>query len=428
MKTSTPKQLLLAVSGMSPQVITETLYGIAQKIEQGIKVRWPDEIRIITTKLGKHRIKHALIDEGWLQKLCIEVHQPVLVLSHTDILVVPGANGQPVVDARSTDDHEALADFITTTVRDLTAETADDDTEKFQIHTSIAGGRKTMTFYLGYAISLFGRHFDQMSHVLVSEGFEGVPDFFFPTRESCPLLSTNQKLDAQNATVTLADIPFVRIRHSLPELLTRLGEHISYRQLVSLINLGDQPEAIRLLVDENALRIHVHIHNYCEDALSTVEIPNPVYMAFYLLMIKDTIRESSERELIRRPIDEKEAESLMSCLLVELELLLGENTSLVSNADICEHLIENHGLKHPNLERTLKALLEQGSLDKQRFNNYLTNIKETFAKALPANLLSVLLPSPLYSQESGEICHKSKRAGGHGYGLNLLAEQIRITK
>ena len=59
--------------------------------------------------------------------------------------------------------------------------TLDDDT---QLMVSIAGGRKTMGYYAGYALTLFGRHQDQLSHVLVSEEFEGNRDFFFPTRQT----------------------------------------------------------------------------------------------------------------------------------------------------------------------------------------------------------------------------------------------------
>lgn len=428
MKALSPKQLLLAVSGMSPQVITETLFGIAQQIRNGLDIRWPDEIRIITTAHGKNKIEQALIAEGWLEKLCREVEQPTIALRHSDILVVPGAGGEPVVDARCSNDHEALADFITTTVRDLTAETANDNTEKFQIHASIAGGRKTMAFYLGYAISLFGRHFDQMSHVLVSEGFEGLPDFYFPTQHSHPLLSSDGQLDARDATVTLADIPFVRIRHSVPELLTRLGEHISYRQLVSLINLGDQPQRICLMVNTKNLCIQVHNGDYSKSAVCKVDIPNPVYMAFYLLLIEDTVRDAPDRQIYCRPSNSEDAQLLMEILLVRLELLLGEKTDTNDVQELCAQLVENYGLAHPNLERTLSALLEKGGLDKQRFNNYLTNIREAFSKALPINLLSVLLPSPLFNDVSGEICHKTKRSGGHGYGLNLQARQIHITK
>lgn len=425
MPPSTPKQLLLAVSGMSPQIITETLYGIATQLPDEQNGKWPDKLRIITTKLGKAKIEEALILDGWLQRLCLEVGKPLITFCESDILTVPGAHGKPVVDARSADDHEAMADFITTTVRDLTAETNEDGTPYYEIHASIAGGRKTMTFYLGYAVSLFGRHFDRMSHVLVSEGYEGVPDFFFPTSHSTPLASTEGRLDACNAEVTLADIPFIRIRHSLPELLIKLGEDINYRQLVSLINLGDQPANIKLSVNTHEMNIQLFSEKHPTNAVCTVPINNPVTMAFYLLFIEDTIQEADAREIYSRPMGDDEA-LMMNVLLVKLEQLLGIKETTNSDHDIFDQLIEEHGLTYPNLERTLKPLLEKGGLDKNRFNNYLTNLRESFAKALPANLISLLLPSPLFDPDSGEICGKSGRTGGLGYGLNLGNHQIQI--
>lgn len=38
-----------------------------------------------------------------------------------------------------------------------------------------------MGFALGYAMSLFGRPQDCLSHVLVSDPYERVPDFYYPT-------------------------------------------------------------------------------------------------------------------------------------------------------------------------------------------------------------------------------------------------------
>jgi CRISPR-associated protein (TIGR02584 family) len=48
------------------------------------------------------------------------------------------------------------------------------------LHVSIAGGRKSMGFFAGYAFSLFGRTQDRLSHVLVNDPFESFPDFYFP--------------------------------------------------------------------------------------------------------------------------------------------------------------------------------------------------------------------------------------------------------
>ena len=103
------------------------------------------------------------------------------------------------------------------------ASTADPDSA---VHASIAGGRKTMGFYLGYALSLFGRPQDRLSHVLVSGPFESNPNFFYPAPVERVIFATGpdqRPLDASDAEVTLAEIPFVRLRDGLQESLLREG-------------------------------------------------------------------------------------------------------------------------------------------------------------------------------------------------------------
>jgi CRISPR-associated protein (TIGR02584 family) len=76
--------------------------------------------------------------------------------------VIIGPDENPLEDIVTEADNVAVADFITEKVRAVTAD------PEASLHVSIAGGRKTMGFYLGYALSLFGRPQDRLSHVLVS--------------------------------------------------------------------------------------------------------------------------------------------------------------------------------------------------------------------------------------------------------------------
>ena len=125
-------------------------------------------------------------------------------------------------DIRQTTDNEAIADLITAQVRQLTAD------PECAVHASIAGGRKTMGFYLGYALSLFGRSQDRLSHVLVSSPFESNRDFFYPTLEERVIHTPDGRaVDASDAEVVLADIPFVRLRDGLQETLLEPGASFS---------------------------------------------------------------------------------------------------------------------------------------------------------------------------------------------------------
>jgi hypothetical protein len=121
------------------------------------------------------------------------------------------------------------------------------------LHVSIAGGRKTMGFYLGYALSLYGRPQDRLSHVLVSEPFENSMDFFYPTPYSRVLTLRDNKLaDAVMAEVTLAEIPFVSLRHGLPAKL--LSGHASFNETVVAAQAALAPP--KLVIDLAGRSIH----------------------------------------------------------------------------------------------------------------------------------------------------------------------------
>lgn len=206
------RRILLAVSGMSPQIITETLYALAQA-----PVPWiPDEIHLLTTTDGRDRAVLQLLEgqRHFYQLLKqLKIRQPIRFDDST-IHLLHNAEGQAMTDLRTPADNEAAADCITHTVRQLTS------TPDTELHVSLAGGRKTMGFYVGYALSLFGRPQDRLSHVLVSSDFESLADFFYPTHKTHVIHDRNNKpLDASKAKVWLAEIPFVRLRSGLPASL-----------------------------------------------------------------------------------------------------------------------------------------------------------------------------------------------------------------
>ncbi len=207
------RRILLAVTGLSPQIVTETLYALAIATDPPFI---PTEIHLVTTAEGAERARLALLSDklGWFHRLCLDYALPPIAFDATHIHVLRDTDGRPMSDIRSPQDNLACADFITEQVRTLTA---DPDTA---LHVSIAGGRKTMGFFLGYALSLFGRPQDRLSHVLVSEPFENTWSFFYPTPYENVIETADKKLaDARDARVSLAEIPFVSLRHGLPSAL-----------------------------------------------------------------------------------------------------------------------------------------------------------------------------------------------------------------
>lgn len=241
------RRILLAVTGLSPQVVTETLYALAVKAEHSLI---PTEVQIITTAEGADRARLTLLshEPGWFQRLRRDFALPPIAFDETRIHLLPGANGRPLEDLRTPADHERAADFITARVRELTAEPTS------SLHASIAGGRKSMGFYLGYALSLYGRDQDCLSHVLVSARYESHPDFYYPTPYPHIIHTPppdSRPLDTQQAEVTLAEIPFVSLRHGLPEDL--LAGHASFGESVVAVRRALGPP--RLVIDRAGQRL-----------------------------------------------------------------------------------------------------------------------------------------------------------------------------
>ncbi len=406
--------MLLAVSGMSPAIITETLYGMNKRGDA-----WPRSIKIITTAIGADKIWQGLVEQHQLEKLCDELDKPHIEITREDILVVPNAAGEPVVDARSRDDHEALANFITSTVRDFTQD------EHTAIHASLAGGRKTMTFYLGYAMTLFGRHFDRLSHVLISEGFEGHPEFYFPTRES--RLIQNQEgdtLDTKDAQVTLADIPFVRQRQLVPDMLTEFEETVNFRQLVDLINLGEDTGQIRITVNSQEQTLRLTSPAYPGIDME-VAFSSPWSWILYLLIIDESLLTPSEgRGEFIRP--QKVADSVLAGMMArkfaEIHgLELAGETSLEILGELKEHQLLDD---NPTLERTLEAVLDKEGVTGSQFDTYLQQLQKALQRILPTNLVSALMPTQLYSEDGTVLETKGKKKG---YGIPLPNPQRQIT-
>ncbi len=212
MKKSGYKEIFIFIAGSTPQVITETIYALAVKKTPV----HPDEIYIITTCKGKSIAEDALIGKGILKELCKEYNLPLITLKDSSFIIPAGCSGNALDDIRDEEENEAMGDLITSFIREKTAGSA------ARLHCSIAGGRKTMSFYLGSAMQLFARPHDRLYHVLVSPEFESNPGFFYKPRKdkrltplSPPLNKGGKQLHIKDAVITLAELPFIRLRNKL---------------------------------------------------------------------------------------------------------------------------------------------------------------------------------------------------------------------
>lgn len=261
-----PKRILLAVSGMSPQIVTETLYAlaVAQK-------KQPTEIHLISTNTGKQKAVEQLLhpQTGMFHQLCRDYQLDGIKFSADSIFVIPDKNGVLLDDIKTPEENEAAADFITQKVNEFTRD------EDSVLYVSIAGGRKTMGYYMGYALSLYGRVQDRLSHVLVTERYENLRDFFYPTPYSHLIKDRdNHELDTQSAQIMLADIPFVRLRAGIPHFL-----------LEGKASFSDSIRFARTVESDPLLEI-----NKKGLFANGVAVPlTEINMAFYLWMIQQTV-------------------------------------------------------------------------------------------------------------------------------------------
>ena len=88
------RRVLLAVSGLTPQIVTETLYALAAD-EHAPFV--PTEVHLITTAEGARRAELSLLsdDLGWFHKLCADYHLPGVKFDRSHIHIMRDAHGQP---------------------------------------------------------------------------------------------------------------------------------------------------------------------------------------------------------------------------------------------------------------------------------------------------------------------------------------------
>lgn len=92
-----------------------------------------------------------------------------------------------------------------------------------------------MTFLLGYAMSLFGRPQDKVSHVLVDSRVErfDVP-FFYPAPDNSfeYINERKERVYFDNVEVSLAELPLVRIGANMPSVI--LQAERSYSETVAI--------------------------------------------------------------------------------------------------------------------------------------------------------------------------------------------------
>lgn len=241
------KNILLAVTGLSPQVITETLYALNQ-MNRPIHA-----IHIITTRPGKDCLLSQLLDAGrgpyyrfWAE---YGRDQEGVEFGPGHIHVVRDIHGTEIKDITDESDNARVLERCMTLAFHLTRDPQN------AVFFSIAGGRKTMGACLTLAAQMYGRPQDRLYHVLISSEFESCRSFFYPPRQPEKIRLRDARgqyylKSTHYAQVNLIHMPFFSIRSQLvPEVLDQPQDPATL--MLSLIRETPQ----RLVINLNEGRI-----------------------------------------------------------------------------------------------------------------------------------------------------------------------------
>lgn len=220
------RDILLVSLGTTPQVVTETLWHLFRRKPPFV----PAEIHLLTTRLGEAAIRPG----GSGAHLCdpdaegrIEEGRGGRLVEFRESFGVPlpqvfiRTSEPPPEDLRSEGTTLDYADLCIRVIAELRRRP-----HPVRLHASLAGGRKSMSFYMGYALSLLGDPGDELSHVLVAPAdFESHPDFWWPGGPPGSLVTRDgRRLSTAEARVDLVSVPFLALRdHVEPELLADLA-------------------------------------------------------------------------------------------------------------------------------------------------------------------------------------------------------------
>jgi CRISPR-associated protein, NE0113 family len=247
---------LVCVAGSSPAVVTETLYCLKER------ANFPNKVVIFTTLHGQEAIqKKGMIDQ--IANLCRDYNLPLLTEEQVELRIITGTQGEQLWDIRTSEEQETMANFLTQEIRSITHPQGKHSKRPDTIHASLAGGRKSMSFYMGNIFSFFASPQDELSHVLVHEDYE-VPGFWYPTPESKLLdkkdwkTGETKQMDAKEAQLELSSIPFVRLSNSLVSTDSPAFHQLTYRQLVDIYQVTLDPAQISLTFDLKNFRVDLN--------------------------------------------------------------------------------------------------------------------------------------------------------------------------
>ncbi len=244
------KHHLLALLGLHPKVLTETLYGLC--VKRGVAI---SNVIGIASAVAKQKIVSELLHpvRGEYYKLCREYPECFDGIQFApDSVRVAHLEGEEIADIANSRQSQAYLDLIMATVMEITAH------KEVCLHTVVAGGRRTMSVYLAMVMQLLARPQDRMYHLFV-EPWEAETNsgFYFPTAKSHPMTTyEGMAFDAKTVLVELVEVPFLRLRPRVPaEVLASFN----YRDILQWVQREVEvaPPLLPLRIDPDHHRITI---------------------------------------------------------------------------------------------------------------------------------------------------------------------------
>ena len=299
---------LLAVTGLTPAIVTETVWALAKEKPKVL----PSRVIFITTGIGAAKIKEQLHtpltafggQTAWQAlRSALKAKDDELIAEEPRLIGIANKKSgtfDPLPDIRSREENDIAASFILEEVRRVTM---NPDTP---LIASIAGGRKTMGALLHAAVTLLGRETDRLTHVLISPTYETMSGFYFPAQPGPALKDREGKehLPAK-ATLQLADVPFVPLRNRFDDLSEIPG---SFSGMVRKWSKTLKADAAR------AVLIEISYRQKClwvDD--QPVKVAKRAVAVFHFLLTR--------QEQGRSPVDQKEAAERMNRWLVKADFI-----------------------------------------------------------------------------------------------------------
>jgi CRISPR-associated protein (TIGR02584 family) len=239
------KNILLAVSGATPAVLTETVWAMA--VRDQVKL---DELHVVTTDLGKRMFAEAgffdpkrspftAMEQDWKLR---RMRRPLPAFPEANVHIPAGMKSKDLTDSQ---ENECMESEITDQLRRYTGDPS------VRLYASLAGGRKTMAAYMILGMTAFAREDDKLHHVLMAApGGTNPPGWWYP-RPGKP---------KEIKWVNLFEVPFPRLRKTFETMhgdLMRTSLTAAFSKFNSRIrldiNLNDRARFIE--VDGQAVKL-----------------------------------------------------------------------------------------------------------------------------------------------------------------------------